>query len=530
MKKAILTVVVLLTLTGMAFAQHFVPEWKVNPPGGQAPYLAHNVFVYGVTINGTPWQSGWEIGIFDEGGTCVGSIDNDNLYEPGLGYISLRCSPEGGDVPGSATLGDFIIFKVWDGTTEYSYPEMAVEFYEPPTADPTPASDLEFVAQGTTFVQMIQYETPENEFTTGDITVPAGNLLPITDLDFGNTGFTLVNGTLVNLGTVDITDNISVYTFDENSVDTYYNETDPNEGTVPVMNYSSYGWVVDSGELDFISTLTYTFDLSTYGPSFSDPNDLLLLHRPIHGTSYYIPVETYTYDELTQTITVSLTSPSLFSGEYIIGSLNPEDVLPVELSSFTATMNNSNNAVNLVWVSQTETGMVGYRIYRGETEELSEALDLNVLIEATNTSQPTTYMYSDTDVQAETTYNYWLEALDLDGTSEIFGPIFIETPSQSTGMPDIPLVTGLTALYPNPFNPDLTVNYSVDSKLPVEIQVFNSRGQKIKTLVNEIKETGYHSHVWNGHDEMGRQCSSGIYHIIMKAGGEQFNKKAILLK
>lgn len=193
-------------------------------------------------------------------------------------------------------------------------------------------------------------------------------------------------------------------------------------------------------------------------------------------------------------------------------------------------MNNSNNAVNLVWVSQTETGMVGYRIYRAETDDIAEALDLNVLIEATNTSQTTTYLYSDTEILPETTYHYWLEAVDMDGTSEIFGPIFIETPSQSTGIPEIPLVTGLTALYPNPFNPDLTVNYSVDTKLPVEIHVFNFRGQKIKTLVNEIKDTGYHSHVWNGRDEMGRQCSSGVYHIIMKAGGKQFNKKAILLK
>ncbi len=527
MRKVILLIIGLTLMVGLYCQNttHFVPAWH-DPY--QNPYLAMNIFIYGAEVNGVPLAIGDEIAVFD-GETLVGA---SALTEPLSGYpttLEVKASMDGGNVPGSAVAGNFILFKVWIAATdtEYSYPAMAVQF----VAQPTFATNYptEFVTQGTTYIWMIDFETPTG-IDTATLTPPAG---PgggyVYDVSFPNSGVTLDEGYIIAGGGGDMT----VYAYDENSVDTYYNETDPSDGTVPVENYSSYGWYIDSDDIVFSADISYhiviSFDLSAYGPNISDPSDLKIYRRDIHGTSYFYEVPT-TYDPVTQTATISLTSADMLPGEFIVGSLNPEDMLPVELSSFTATMSNTNSAVNLIWVSQTETGMVGYRIYRGDTDELAEALDLNVLIEATNTSQTTTYLYSDTAIEPEHTYHYWLEALDMDGTSEVFGPIFIETPSQSAGIPEIPLVTGLTALYPNPFNPDLTVNFSVDSKLPVEIHIFNARGQKIKTLVNETKEIGNYSHVWNGRDELGRQCGSGVYHIIMKAGTEQFNRKAILLK
>lgn len=534
MKRAIILLAFALLLTGGLFSQHFVPEWWVTPPpNGQNPYLAHNVYVYAGSINGVPLGPGFEIGVFDED-ELVGAITITTEADP-LHPWSINCSTEGGGVPGSAEIGDFMYFRVWDGTTEYTYPEMSVEFHEPPTWDDGLESVFYFASQASTHVEFILYETPEAGDTTQDYTVPAGTTYYVSNLDFDGTGFTLDSALISNPSTADITDNISVYTFDENSTDTYYNAADPAQGTVPVANYSSYGWVVDPGQFDFVIVqptfpLTYTFDLSAYGPSISDPSDFVLLYRPIHGTSYFNPVQNYVYDPINQTITVSLTNATNFAGEYIIGSLNEEDPLPVELSSFTAMMNNYNSAVNLTWVTQSEENMVGYRIYRGASEILAEAMDQNTLIEAANTSQTTVYMYSDTEIEAGQEYHYWLEALDLDGSNQFYGPIFIATPGQGSYTPTIPLVTELSSLYPNPFNPELTISYSLESSLPVRIDIVNIRGQIIKTLVNETKEAGTHRQVWNGIGTDGRSCSSGVYFVRMRAGSEEFFAKAMLMK
>jgi|ADurb_Cas_02_Slu_FD_contig_123_37174_length_16996_multi_3_in_2_out_0_3 hypothetical protein len=204
--------------------------------------------------------------------------------------------------------------------------------------------------------------------------------------------------------------------------------------------------------------------------------------------------------------------------------------LPVELSTFTASMNITNDAVNLMWVTQTESNMIGYRILRGNSDVLAEAEDQNTLIPATNTSQPVSYMYSDTVIQPEQSYYYWLEALDMDGTNTFFGPIAITVPGEGEYTPVIPLATGISSLYPNPFNPDLTISYSVKTSLPVKIDIVNMRGQIIQTLVNENKEAGVYRQNWNGTGSDGRLCSSGVYFVRMQAGGEEYYAKAILLK
>lgn len=214
-----------------------------------------------------------------------------------------------------------------------------------------------------------------------------------------------------------------------------------------------------------------------------------------------------------------------------VGScLYQDPPLPVELSYFSCAMNTANSAVNLTWVSQTETGMVGYRIYRGDTNVLEQAADQEVLIEATNSSQSTIYFFSDTNIESDHVYHYWLEALDLDGSSQFFGPTSITTPGQAYYAPDIPLDTGLTSIYPNPFNPDLTIQYTLDQAKDVQIYVSNIRGQIVRQLVSETKDRGVHQLIWDGRDNNGNACSSGVFYIRMIVGGKDYTRKAILLK
>ena len=97
--------------------------------------------------------------------------------------------------------------------------------------------------------------------------------------------------------------------------------------------------------------------------------------------------------------------------------------------------------------------------------------------------------------------------------------------------PTTPVIqNALVGNYPNPFNPETTISYSVKSSTPVNISIYNLKGQLVKTLVNEVKDSGNHSVVWNGTDNSGRATSSGVYYYKMQAGKFSSTKKMILMK
>ncbi len=211
----------------------------------------------------------------------------------------------------------------------------------------------------------------------------------------------------------------------------------------------------------------------------------------------------------------------------VLGEQDP--TLPVELSSFTATLA-SNNAVSIMWVTQSETNVNGYYIHRGVTKELSAAMVVSPLVPATNTSQQQVYLFTDTDIAQIGTYYYWLEAQDLDGTTVYHGPTTVYYGQGEPGAPDVPLFTELKSVYPNPFNPSTTISYSLASSATVNIVIYNSRGQIVRNFGLGTKGSGTHQLLWNGTDNSGRECSTGVYYIKMNAGQDSFIRKGVLLK
>lgn len=84
--------------------------------------------------------------------------------------------------------------------------------------------------------------------------------------------------------------------------------------------------------------------------------------------------------------------------------------------------------------------------------------------------------------------------------------------------------------YPNPFNPETTIQYSVSQDTPVELTIYNIKGQKVKTLVNEIQTKGTHEIVWDGKDETNNSVSNGIYLYKLSAESKTDIRKMTLLK
>jgi len=88
----------------------------------------------------------------------------------------------------------------------------------------------------------------------------------------------------------------------------------------------------------------------------------------------------------------------------------------------------------------------------------------------------------------------------------------------------------LSPNYPNPFNPETTISYEIASDGNARIDIFNLKGQLVKTLVNDNKVSGPHRVVWNGTDKYGRKVASGIYQYRLITKDGSITKKMILMK
>ncbi len=93
-----------------------------------------------------------------------------------------------------------------------------------------------------------------------------------------------------------------------------------------------------------------------------------------------------------------------------------------------------------------------------------------------------------------------------------------------------PHTAGIVNVYPNPFNPCTTVFFSIDQPSMVDLSIYNIRGQKVKNLLHENKSTGLHRVRWNGANNAGAPCASGIYLVRLTTGKETCSKKLIMLK
>jgi photosystem II stability/assembly factor-like uncharacterized protein len=91
-------------------------------------------------------------------------------------------------------------------------------------------------------------------------------------------------------------------------------------------------------------------------------------------------------------------------------------------------------------------------------------------------------------------------------------------------------ITALNGNYPNPFNPQTTIRYSVKNPSLVNITVYNLKGEKVRTLVSESKANGFYSTVWNGKDDSGNTASSGVYLYRMMADGMVSTQRMLLVK
>ncbi|MDM7924491.1 MAG: two-component regulator propeller domain-containing protein [bacterium] len=102
--------------------------------------------------------------------------------------------------------------------------------------------------------------------------------------------------------------------------------------------------------------------------------------------------------------------------------------------------------------------------------------------------------------------------------------------SAGRGLPLEPYKFGLKSNYPNPFNPETRIEYSLERKSRVSVDVFDGLGRKIRTLESGVLGAGVHEAVWNGRDDSGRPVPSGVYVCRVRAGAFATSRKMALIR
>jgi flagellar hook assembly protein FlgD len=84
--------------------------------------------------------------------------------------------------------------------------------------------------------------------------------------------------------------------------------------------------------------------------------------------------------------------------------------------------------------------------------------------------------------------------------------------------------------YPNPFNPETEIVFSMQNQAQVRLVVYNIKGEVVKELVNSNLSAGEHRILWRGTDAGGNTVGNGIYYYKMQSGKYTSSGKMVLLK
>ncbi|MBN1327497.1 MAG: T9SS type A sorting domain-containing protein [Candidatus Cloacimonetes bacterium] len=388
---------------------------------------------------------------------------------------------------------------------------------------------------GTTYGSDKTFTTANNPNQTSTQSIPAEEPDP-DPIDFTGTGVTVdFSGVSGATGTDDIT--VSKY----NEQPTDLSGLIGSELNIAGTSYlfTNHTGFTFSSEIRFLIS-----DIPGVNPSLfsnfenGDPTDISLWKRPEYGTGEFVNQGYLLYNKGADNTNVTADDYLYMDGisdfSEITFTSSGDHYLPVTLSSFTSLF--ADNAVLLNWTTQSETGNLGWFVYRNIIEELNESMQLNtdIIPGAGTTSEPTDYSYLDELPAASgTTYYYWLESIDISGFSQTFGPLTAVIPpdNQDPDLPEIPQWIGARN-YPNPFNPNTVIEYSLPETCSGEIiiSVYNIHGQTVTEfrIINDESLTG--SVIWNGRDESGKAVASGVYFCRVQAGKTSYSHKMVMMK
>ena len=212
----------------------------------------------------------------------------------------------------------------------------------------------------------------------------------------------------------------------------------------------------------------------------------------------------------------ALTSFSRFTG-------GQQSALPVQLANFNAVAAGQSR-VRLNWSTVSETNNYGFEVQKSARSAEGYETIANSFVPGHGTTlKPEQYSYVDETAQPGMWY-YRLKQIDLDGTAHYTDGVQV---SMVMGVKETaPVEFALNQNYPNPFNPETQIKFAVEQSGRTTLRVYNSLGQEVATLFDDVAEAGqYYTVKLNG---MG--LASGVYFYKLESGSKSDLKKMSLLK
>jgi hypothetical protein len=255
-------------------------------------------------------------------------------------------------------------------------------------------------------------------------------------------------------------------------------------------------------------------DLSHYhvyrgsGPDFvpSDGNRIATVTDTITSGHPYPPLPPWHY---------KFSAVDVHGNESVYATLAPGDIeTPTLVAGYSAAWDGE--AVEVSWRLADVAGSLGFEIYRKLVDD-SEYRPLPVTVEGTDER----YRFRDASVKRGGSYAY-LVTITEDGAEAVSFETTVSVPAAKLM---------LYQNHPNPFRPRTTIGFELPDAARVELAVYDVGGRRVATLLQGMKEAGYHEVPFEtGGRRTAGGLASGVYFYRLKAGNRTLVRKMTVLK
>lgn len=204
----------------------------------------------------------------------------------------------------------------------------------------------------------------------------------------------------------------------------------------------------------------------------------------------------------------------------------------------------------VTWVEEKVTKLVWNNTEKGAHHYRIEVTKTNLLQEPVTSYISYAYTQDDSvkiELDDDCAFSFRVQAVDESGSLSSYSeqsPLYIyKKPAESKAelktvmeSDEKPQEFSLSQNFPNPFNSQTTIKYfipnsmSAGDKVKIELVIYNSLGQKVRTIINGSFPPGNYMQIWDGKNDSGQGVSSGHYIYQLTAGSSRVSKKMVFLK
>ena len=297
----------------------------------------------------------------------------------------------------------------------------------------------------------------------------------------------------------------------------------------------SIGWFIDNFELSGVDQKTGYIKGTVYPTSDADVTKTNVRANTFYSTN---PDETGFYTLYLPNGTHSITASLPYHQSSTVNNINISPAAPSYEQDFTLInlpppghlqfdVFNDTGTVILTWDRPHDPvhQVVGYNLYkRFNTGPFVKYQEISP-------SDSTLTFVDQISLDMHGEYKYYVTAKYLNTEGEPTNIVEFYFPYVSNDENEIPaLVTRLAQNYPNPFNPTTTISFDLAKAGKVKLNIYNIKGQLVRSLVNEDLFAGNHKVIWNGTDSSNRRVASGIYYYRLETKDFSKTNKMVLMK